>query len=373
MRILAIELIELELQLVELVRSGAGSHDLRPVSLVHLVGEGGEGYGECAALAEPTYTSESQTFARNVLCAELLPRLVAGGSSFSSSREALARLAPVRGHEMAKAAIEMALLDLELRGASRSLADWLGGTRRTVAAGATIGFGEVGVVVAAAGRALDAGYAKVKCKVAPGFDLASLDAVRSRYPELVVSADANGSYDLEQSGHLARLRELDRLGLAYLEQPLAPDDLLGHARLVAELETPVILDESVTSLGGLETAIALRALDGLSVKASRLGGLANARRVVERGRELGLHLLAGGMFESGIGRAAALALASLEGFDLVGDLGGSDRYFERDLAGPHRLIAGELVVPDGPGLGVAIDAEAIAQATTSVHRVPLSG
>ncbi|HVB05908.1 MAG TPA: o-succinylbenzoate synthase [Acidimicrobiales bacterium] len=350
MQLQAIELLRLDLTLRHSLATSAGAHSARPVLLV--VAHAGEatGYGECEALAEPTYTEEYADGAEAVLATHLVPRLLAKGE-LESTAAAMEGLAAVRGHRMAKAGLEMALLDAELRLAGRSLAEHLGATATAVPAGANVSLGEAASVVAEVAEAVAAGYRRVKCKIAPGRDLESLRAVRSTFPDLVLSADANGAYDLGDAGHVQRLRAIDDVGLAALEQPLRADDLLGHARLAAEMVTPVMLDESVESLGGLEVALSLSACDAVSVKAARLGGLLQGRAVHDRCREAGVHLAIGGMLESGLGRAAAIALGALPGFDLPGDLGASERYFAPDLTLAHDLVDGALAVPTGPGLG----------------------
>jgi O-succinylbenzoate synthase len=261
-------------------------------------------------------------------------------------------MAPVRGHAMAKAALEMALLDAYLRGEGRSLADYLGATQRSVPAGANIGIDTPAAAIDAIGQTLEAGYQRIKCKIAPGHDVDLLRAVRSEYPDLVLSADANGAYDLDNSDDVAALHKIDEFGLIALEQPLRPDDLVGHAKLTAELSTPVMLDESVTSIGSLNVALALDACRGVSVKPARVGGVLAARTIHDRCVAEGVHLAIGGMLETGIGRAAALAVAGMPGFDIPGDLGGSERYFSPDVTVPHELRDGQLEVPTGPGIGV---------------------
>jgi O-succinylbenzoate synthase len=254
----------------------------------------------------------------------------------------------------------MALLDAELRAAGKSLASVLGAHRRVIPAGANLSLGPPDEVVAAAGAVVQLGYRRVKCKIAPGRDVTIVRAVRAAFPDLVLSVDANGAYDLERADDVAALRALDEYGLAVLEQPLRADDLLGHARLQAELATTVVLDESIPSFGALEMALALKACGGVSVKLARLGGIGAARRVHDRCVEAGVQLTIGGMLETGIGRAAAIALGAMNGFELPGDLGASDRYFVPDLTAPHLLVAGDLAVPSGPGLGVELDEAAIA-------------
>ena len=358
MRVAAVELSRLELTLDVPMLTSAGTHARRPLLLVRVETDEGVGYGECSALLEPHYTEEYADGAELVLAEHLLPRL-AERASFEDAAAAMAHLAVVRGHRMAKAAIEMALLDAELRAGGISLAEHLGASTATVLAGANLGIGEPEVVLDAVAAVAALGYRRVKCKIAPGHDVEIVVAVRDAFPDLVVSVDANGAYDLGNAEHLTALEQLDGLGLAAIEQPLGPDDLLGHARLAALLETPIVLDESIPSAAVLEVALELGACDGVSVKTARLGGIEIARRVHDRCVEVGVHLSIGGMLESGVGRAAALAVAAMPGFDLPGDLGASDRYFATDLTRPHELDEGRLAVPSGPGLGVVPDEDVV--------------
>ncbi len=319
--------------------------------LVRLETDAGPGWGECAALAAPSYTEEHADGAEQVLAQHLLPLLLEQGAPDEGVESALDRLEVVRGHRMAKAAVEMALLDADLRASGRSLGARLGATSARVPAGATVGIGRPAAVLAEVAAAVGAGIRHVKCKIAPGADLALVEPVRETYPDLDLSVDANGAYRLGRREDLESLRALDRLGLTALEQPLAPDDLVGHGELSRLIETPVLLDESVPSLGALEAAIALGACDGVSLKPARLGGVLAARSAERRCAAARLHCSPGGMFETGLARAASLAVAALPGVDLPGDLGPSDRYFSPDLTEPIRLVDGELAVPTSPGIG----------------------
>lgn len=369
MRLAAVELRVLDLCLVAPLETSGPRHGARPVVLVHVrCADGPDGWGECGALAEPTYTSEYASAAADVLAEHLVPRLLSGGALGEDDpvEAALARLAPVRGHPMAKAAIEMALLDAQLRAEERPLAAWLGAGALRVPAGATVSVGEVDAVLATVADALGAGYGRVKVKIAPGRDVKVLQAVRRAYPLLAVSADANGAYRLERPEHRRALLEIDELGLVALEQPLPADDLLGHAELAAALVTPVILDESVADAADLAAAIALGALDGLSVKPGRMGGILAAARAHDACLAAGLHCSIGGLFETGLARAAHLAVAALPGFDLPGDLGASDRYYAPDLCAPHVLEHGMLRVPEGPGIGRVPDPDLLAAVSTRV-------
>lgn len=352
MRLRVVELCRLDLVLLNALRTSVGEHGRRPVLIVRVVTDDAEGYGECSALAEPTYTEEYADGAEAVLVDHLVPRLMRSAADEMTAEQRIALLDSVRGHPMAKAGLEMALLDAALRARGRSLASYLGATQATIPAGANVSIGSPDAVLAAVAQTLEAGYTRVKCKVAPGHDLDIVRAVRDAFPHVTLSVDANGAYDLAVDEHRKALSALDECGLAAIEQPLAPDDLLGHAELVRRLSTPVLLDESITSLGSLRVAIALRAMGGVSIKPARVGGLLVAKAMHDVCAAEGLHLAIGGMLETGIGRAAALSVGALPGFDLPGDLGGSERYFAPDLTLPHELRGGRLVVPDGPGIGV---------------------
>ena len=280
-----------------------------------------------------------------------------------------AHLQAVRGHEMARAAVELAVLDAQLRAVDRSLAGWLGATATGVPAGAAIGLHPtVGALLEEADAALAAGAARLRVKVGPEAGAAPIEALRGHLGGAVVlQADANGSFSLDDPDHLRELDRLDVLGLACLEQPLAPDDLLGHARLAERLGTPICLDEPLTSLGAVEAAIALGACEVVCLKPARVGGWIEARRVHDRCVELGVPVWVGGMLETGVGRAANAAVAALPGMTLAPDLDPRGR-FEPDLADPLRPVAGLVPVPTGPGTGAVPDADLLARAEVTLVR-----
>ncbi|HSL57043.1 MAG TPA: o-succinylbenzoate synthase [Acidimicrobiales bacterium] len=323
-------------------------HERRSILVRAVDAEGVEGWGECPALARPTYTGEWHLGAWQVLVDEIVPAVLAGEPD------------PTRGHPMASGAVEAACLDLALRRQGRSLADALGATRAAVDTTEVIGLGTVDEIVARVAAAVQRGHRSVKLKIHPGSDLDPLRAVRATWPDLSVAADANGSY----ADDLDRLPLLDEVGLTYLEQPLAPDDLVGHATLVARLRTPVALDESASSAGAVAAALALGAADVVNIKPARLGGLLAARRVHDLVVDRGSAAFVGGMLELGVGRAAALAVAALPGCGLPTDLGPSARYVVDDVTEPLVLGPGAtLAVPDGPGIGVVPRADRLATVT----------
>lgn len=343
--------LELRVVRLPLKRPFVTAHGMtieRSVLLVRVIGPDGEGWGECAAEEHPIYWYETVETA----CA-VLPRLAVGS--------------PVAGHPMAKAALEMAMLDATLRAEGVALVDHLGGTRDRIDATATAGFDDD------ISEFVDAGYRSVKMKIAPDrLPTAAAGSVPvSSLPISLVGmqVDANGSF--ASSPEL--LDQLDDLQLVLIEQPLDADDLTGHAALADRLHTPVCLDESITSLGALDAALALRALDVACIKPSRLGGLAVAKEAQEMCAAAGVGAKVGGMLETGIGRAAALALAALPGFTLPADLSASDRYWRHDLTAPFLLdVNGRLPVPSGPGLGVDVLMDVVDHFTTSAEIVPLN-
>ena len=325
----------------------------------------GDGWGECAALERPTYTAEYVDGARRVVADHLAPRLFAA-LDLAADLVGPGPLDDVAGHPMAKAACEMALLDAELRAAGRSLAAHLGGTEERperVAAGAVVGErATLAQTVAEATALAERGYRRVKLKVGPGWDVEPLRAVRAALGGgVALAADANGAYVPADAEYL---RALDDLALSFLEQPLAADRLLDSAGLARSLATPVCLDEAVPSAAVAADAVALGACSVLNVKPGRLGGLAEAVWVHDLCRGAGVAAWVGGMVETGLAKAAGVALATLPGFTLPGDLPASDRWFAEDLTEPFVLDAdGHLGVPTGPGLGVEPRPDALSRFT----------
>ena len=349
------ELRRVRMRLVAPFRSSEGVQHERDVLLVHVLSADGEGWGECAALPEPTYTAEYTDGAADVLRRHLVPRLLAGAD--------VDALDEVQGHPMAKAALRTAVLDAELRAAGTSLAQHLGAVRTRVPAGVAVGIPEsrdAAELVRTVSGHVERGYHRVKLKIEPGWDVEPVAAVRGAHPDLPLWVDANGAYARDPHA----LAALDPFALDCIEQPLAVDDLVGHARLAVSMATPVALDESIPSSAAAQTAFAVGACGLVSVKPGRVGGLHEAKRI----HDLGHPAWVGGMLETGIGRAAALALAALPGFTLAGELSASDRYYAEDLTEPFVLGPdGCLAVPDGPGIGVVPDPSALARRTVHLE------
>jgi O-succinylbenzoate synthase len=353
-RVERIELVTIRLPLATPLRTAAGAQHHRDVLLLHVRATEAEGWAECAVEPSPTYSPEFSEAARLVLTDHLVPLAWAGptGDALALGRH----LGAVRGHPMARAAVELAVLDAQLRAAGRSLASWLGATATTVPAGAALGLhADPADLLAEADAALAAGAARLRVKVAPGSASAPLAELRAHVgADVLLQADANGTFALDDPAHLSELHRLDEVGLACLEQPLAPDDLMGHARLAEQLATPICLDEPLTSLAAVESAIALGACAVVCLKPARVGGWIAARAVHDRCVELGVPMWVGGMLETGIGRAANAAAAALPGMTLPPDLDPRGR-FDPDLADPLRPVDGLVAVPGGPGTGAVPD------------------
>ena len=339
-RLEAVELLVVRLPLKGAFRTSFGTSTAKECVLVRAIGADGlEGWGECTAMERPAYSGEYVDGAWAVLRDYLVPAALVD------------RPAGVRGHAMAKASLEVAVTDLELRRSGTSLASHLGGVRDRVPCGVSLGIEErLEDLLEAVGRHVDAGYRRVKLKIEPGHDVEVVRAVRESFPDTPLSADANAAYDLETA---EALLGLDDLGLEYVEQPLPEDDLLGHIRLQERVSTPICLDETITSAAVARTAVELGACRVINVKLGRVGGLREAVAIHDLARAADVPLWIGGMLETGVGRAANVALASLPGVTLPGDTSGSDRYFDRDLTEPFVVEAdGTMRVPDGPGIGV---------------------
>jgi O-succinylbenzoate synthase len=379
-RLVGVELRWLALHLRHTHRDAHGAHTERPIVLVRVVTDDGEGFGECAALGEPTYTEEYAQGAWDVLAQHLVPRLLAAGGPNMNQLDLVGpgldrdvgwvthALLSVQGHRMAKACLEMAVLDAALRSQGWCLGRWLGVERSAVEAGAVVSIADdVSALVADVERSIQAGYRRVKVKVAPGWDLEPVGAVRARFPELDLQVDANGSYVRADPDRLAALVALDDLGLLCIEQPFAPDDLVSHAVLSARLRTPVCLDESITSRSRLTEALQLGACTMVCIKPARLGGFIEARAVHDTCMAAGVGAWCGGMLETGLARAANAALAALPGFTIPGDLGGVDLFVEGDPSGVPAVVDGTVPVYRGVGVGPPPDANALADVTTRLE------
>ncbi|HKT06142.1 MAG TPA: o-succinylbenzoate synthase [Rugosimonospora sp.] len=368
MKLAGIELRRVAMPLVAPFRTSFGTEYERDVLLVKAVGADAEGWGECVAMGEPLYSAEYVDGAVEVIERFLLPGLATLSTVEAHAVEPV--FAKVKGHPMAKAAVQTAILDACLRASRTSLGQYLGAVRPAVPAGVSVGIMDsIPELLDAVAGYLAAGYLRVKLKIEPGWDVAPVRAVRERFgDELLLQVDANTAYTLADARQLARLDPFD---LLLIEQPLPEDDVRGHAALARAVRTPICLDESITSARAAADAIALGACAIVNIKPGRVGGYLEARRVHDVCHAAGVPVWAGGMLETGLGRAANVALAALPGFTLPGDTSASDRYYARDITRPFVLADGHLAVPTGPGIGIDPDPDALAEATTSVRWLPL--
>jgi o-succinylbenzoate synthase len=360
-----LELVRVELPMVVPFRTSFGVQTTREALLVHVVTDEAEGWGECVTPAAPVYSEEYTDGAADVLRRHLVPRLLGSGSTVDA-RDVRDRLAGIKGHRMAKAALEVAVLDAQLRAAGIPLARHLGATSDRVPAGVSVGIPDGGTseLLDLVAGYLDEGYLRIKAKVARGHDVTPMAALRARFgDELALQVDANAGYDPDDPDDVRALDGLDELELVQLEQPFAADRLRDHARHAGRWRTPICLDESIVDAVRARDAIEARACRIVNIKPGRVGGLRESVRIHDTCQELGVPVWCGGMLETGIGRAANVALAALPNFRLPGDTSASARYFAEDLTEPFVLEDGYVAVPSGPGLGRTPREEPLRSAT----------
>jgi|SRR5215469_9898504 len=352
MRIEKIVLREIRLRLKAPFETSFGRTDERRILLVETFSEGVSGWGEITASEGPFFNSETTDTAWIVFRDFIAPLVV--GREIAAAGDATALLALIRGHEMTKAGLECALWDLEAKQKRQPLAQLLGGSRDEVACGVSIGIQSSPAALAAAVQGeLAAGYQRIKMKIKPGKDSAYVEEVRERFPSIHLMVDANSAYALADLPHL---KTFDRFRLMMIEQPLAWDDMYQHSRLQAELRTPVCLDESIHNCRDAEAALAMRACQVINIKLGRVGGHSEAKRIERLCRENSLPVWCGGMLESGIGRAHNIAMSSLAGFVLPGDVSASKRYWDEDIIEPEVKVSakGTIRVPTVPGIGYQV-------------------
>ena len=362
MRAGRLELRRVRMDLVSPFRTSFGNQTDRDILLLRWEGADGEdGWGECVALSEPVYSAEFVDGVELVLEHHLWPRLRAAGELTAADIAEI--LEPLRGHPMAKAAVEMAALDAELRANDTDLRTYLGATRDRVPSGVSVGIHpSIDDLLAAVEGYVRDGYARIKLKIEPGWDLEPVREVRALLgPDMGLQVDANTAYGRDDIEHLCRLDEFD---LLLIEQPMAEEDIIGHARLAAASSTPVCLDESIVSAQTARDAIELGAAEVVNIKPGRVGGYLEARRIHDLCVDLGVPVWCGGMLETGIGRAANAALAALDGFTLPGDISASARFWARDIVlDPITVENGSVAVPEAPGLGYDLDLDELERVT----------
>ncbi|MCP2341552.1 o-succinylbenzoate synthase [Actinomadura rupiterrae] len=367
MKIEGIELRRIAMPLVAPFRTSFGTETARDVLLVRAVTPDAEGWGECVAMDLPLYSPEYADGAADVLRRFLIPALPKNDADAYAVERALE---PFKGHRMAKAALQTAVLDAQLRAAGQPLARYLGADRDRVPCGVSVGIMDsVPELLDAVHGYLDEGYVRIKLKIEPGWDVEPVRAVRERFgDDLLLQVDANAAYTLVDAPRLARL---DAFDLLLIEQPLADDDMVQHAELARRLRTPICLDESIESAAGAAAALTIGAASIINIKPGRVGGYLEAKRIHDLCRAHGVAVWCGGMLETGIGRAANIALAALPGFTLPGDTSASHRYFAEDVTPPFELDDGHLDVPDGPGIGVEPVQDRLRAFTTATEWITL--
>jgi O-succinylbenzoate synthase len=362
MRIRRVVVRRVEMPLKFRFRTSFGEVSRKRFLLLELDAGGVTGWGECVADDEPLFSPDTNATSRLLLSEFLIPLLF--GREIESPADFVTRAAPIRGHRMAKAAVECALWDIESRHHGVSLSRALGGVREKVDVGVSLGLQPSrDALLALVSRHVDEGYKRIKLKIGPGHDFEVIGPVREAFPSIALTADANAAYSLGDASALARL---DAFALDYIEQPLHHEDIREHAELARRMSTPICLDESIRSAADARTAIALGAAKVINIKIGRVGGLGEAKAIHDVCEESGVPVWCGGMLEAGVGRATNVHLATLPNFRKPGDTSSASRYFEEDIVEPGlEAVAGEMPVPAGAGIGVEIRPRTLEKFTTA--------
>jgi O-succinylbenzoate synthase len=356
-----IQLFHLRMPLVSPFETSFGGITTRDCILLHVFSEGASGWGECVADRDPGYAYETSGTAWHILEEFILPSII--GKDIPNPVDLQLQLKSIRGHAMAKAGLEMALWDLTGKQQERSVQALLGGKAAAVPVGVSVGIqASPQALVETVDKYLQAGYQRIKIKIKPGRDVEDVRAVRASFPQTLLQVDANSAYTISDTD---ALQALDGFGLLLIEQPLAEDDLWDHHRLQAMLNTPICLDESILSARHARQALEMGACRIINIKAGRVGGLSEARAIHDLCAAEGVPVWCGGMLETGVGRAANLALASLPQFLLPGDISATDRYYAEDITQERFVLNHDstISVPQGHGLGVTINTSALKQYT----------
>ena len=363
MKIERLELRLLKLPLVHFFETSFGRIHDKHFIIVRVEGGGVTGYGECVAEQDPYYSAETNETVWHIVSQFLAPRVL--GVEFDHPAAVFPALKAIRGHNMAKAAIEMAAWDLYARQIGQPLARALGGTRARIQSGVSFGIQDsLDQLASNVERELAAGYRRIKIKIKPGWDVAAVEMIRTRFGPIPLMVDANAAYTVAD-GLVQSLLQLDSFDLMMIEQPLDYDDIIDHASLQRRLRTPICLDESIKTVTVAREAISAGACRIINIKPGRVGGFAESIRLHDLCAQSGIPVWHGGMLESGIGRAANIHLSTLPNFSLPGDIAASKRYFDPDLIDPPVEVAadGTIAVPTGAGLGVTICEDRVDRAT----------
>lgn len=351
MKIDRIVLREIKMQLKEPFEISSGVCYDRRVILLTLFSDGLAGWSECVAGEDPGYSYETCETAWSILTQLILPQMI--GKEVASTQKSMKETDWIKGHPMAKAAVEMALLDLEAKTQNKPLRSIIGGTKQKVEVGVSVGLQPNDEELAKkVGDFIEKGYSRIKLKIKPGRDVRMVGNIRDLYPDTRIMVDANSAYTLQD---MDILKELDQFDLMMIEQPLAYDDYLDHSRLQQELQTPICLDESIRSVRDAKLALELGSCQIINIKPGRVGGIASSKAIHDICLEANIPVWCGGMLESGVGRAHNVALACLPGFVLPGDISESQRYWAEDIVDPEFTIKdGHVQVPTGAGIGVSV-------------------
>jgi o-succinylbenzoate synthase len=322
------------------------------------------GYGEGVAFTSPWYTEETVQTSFHMLKDFLIPLLKEKGIRYPD--EAFALFSPVRRNHMAKASLETALWDLQAKKEGISLSKLIGGTISTIPAGVVVGNPALVEVLKQIENYLEQGFKRVKIKISPDADYQLISGIRQQFPDLPLMADANSAYSLK---NVDRLKALDEFGLLMIEQPLGFDDIIDHAKLQEQIRTPICLDESIVTFEDARKAVELGSCGVINIKIGRVGGIGEAKRIHDYCHSKGIPVWAGGMIEFGISRAHNIALASLPGFTIPGDISGSDRYWEQDIIEPEiKVENGMIKVPDSAGIGIELNRKRLKEVTVFEER-----
>ncbi len=366
MKIDGIIMREIRMPLVHPFVTSFGMTTDRRILLIELQAEGLTAWGECVAGEHPYFSDEMIDTAWLVLQQELIPRVLK--TNPGTGRDVPDVLLQVRGHRMAKAALENAIWDMEAQVKAVPLARLLGGTRERIACGVSIGMQPtLEQQLEKIETEVNAGYQRIKLKCQPGYDSVMFAAVRERWPDILLSCDANSAYTLADADHIA---SWDQFKLLMIEQPLWHDDFYFHARLQRQIGTPICLDECIRSRRDAQAALELSAAKILNIKVGRVGGYSEAIAIHDIAQEHGVPVWCGGMLESGIGRAHNIALSSLPNFTLPGDVSASSRYWSEDIIEPEVTVSmsGEIAVPQTAGRGFAVRADRVQALTVRQER-----
>ena len=369
MRIRNVDFRIIDLPLVRPFRTSFGTQVDRRILVAEVkTEEGFTGWSECVAMTEPLYSSEYLFECFDIIKRFFLPALFAKGEFRAEEIQSI--LAPFLGHPMAKATVETACLDAQLRSEKKSLASFLGAVKSKVECGVSVGIASsIPALVDEVTGYVEEGYRRIKLKIEPGWDIEPVGKIRELFPEIPLQVDANQAYQRNDGKHLA---QLDQFNLLLIEQPLDEHDIVGHAKLAEVTKTPICLDESIISLQSAQDAIAMEATSVINIKPGRASGYLESKRIHDYCQSVSIPVWCGGMLETGIGRAANVALAALPGFTLPGDTSASSRYYKRDVTTPFVMNDGYLDVPTGEGIGVVPDIDFLESITSERETVRAS-